>query len=272
MSECEGCCHCRAVSHVNDCSAALAASQADFANACDVGRRLEASLAASQAEVSALKAETEALRNLLHRDRTGLAASLEACMNRARAGRWITEGRGSYEWNDDEYRKETGHLITQIIGIAQNGLNLSGKLADTAFHPDRNRAVLEASRSQIATAEAEVSRLTGELAEMTERERVAWAEIHVQAARNQRLTEDVVNGTSNINRQLVADRDRLEAELATAAASLERARLALGGNVSCPWNYKCRITEDRHVDECPAAIARAALAQPTPTATPGTEP
>lgn len=135
MSECEGCCHCRAVSHVNDCSAALAASQADFANSCDVGRRLEAALAASQAE------------------------------------------------NETTLR--------------QHG-DLCGQIGDLR---------------------AEVSRLTGELAAMTQRERVAWAEIHVQASRNQRLTEDVVNGTSNINRQLIADRDRLEAALEQEKAS-----------------------------------------------------
>lgn len=81
--------------------------------------------------------EVERLRGLLHRDQTGLAAALVDVTSLTRAYRWIVEGRGSYEWDDDEYRRETGRALEAIRARANAALNASGNRADEAFHPDR---------------------------------------------------------------------------------------------------------------------------------------
>lgn len=70
--------------------AALAASQADFANACDVGRRLEASLATAQAELATLREERDRLYEqsatdlVQHGDLCGQIEELRGSLERAR--------------------------------------------------------------------------------------------------------------------------------------------------------------------------------------------
>jgi len=81
------------------------------------------------------EAEVARLKKLLERDHTGLAAALNACMLAAQSRWWIVEGRGSYEWNDDRYRKETAKALQEIVEIARKALAASGKLVDSAFRP-----------------------------------------------------------------------------------------------------------------------------------------
>lgn len=170
-----------------------------------------AALAAGQAERDALKRELADLQV------TYSAKVMDVDAEHAREVATLKEERDRLYEQSATDLVQHGDLCGQIEALEE-------ELA-THVHCWSN----ERHEADLDDLKVDVERLNGELAEMTERERVAWAEIHVQAARNQRLTEDVVAGTSNINRQLVADRYRLEAELATAAASLERARAEMIG-------------------------------------------
>jgi hypothetical protein len=86
--------------------------------------------------VDELRAEVARLRALLHRDQTGLAAALGDVVREAEARLWVVDGRGSYEWDDERYRKETGLALRAVIEVARTALGESGKLADSAFHPE----------------------------------------------------------------------------------------------------------------------------------------
>lgn len=85
--------------------------------------------------VEQLEAEVKRVRGLIDRDRTGLANALAEVKARAQASYWIVEGRGSYTWNDERYRRETGKVLEEIGGIATKALRESGDLANSAFHP-----------------------------------------------------------------------------------------------------------------------------------------
>lgn len=74
-------------------------------------------------------AEIERLKNVLHVDRSCLAAALSKCMDIAASWSWVAEGRGSYEWDDAEYQKETGHMIDKILTHAKKSLEESGNVA-----------------------------------------------------------------------------------------------------------------------------------------------
>jgi cell division septum initiation protein DivIVA len=136
----------------------LAAEQDAYAKAANECEQLTQALAADphgrdriafadlRTRLSAAEAEVERLKGLLHRDQTGLAAALVAAKTRARAGRWISEGRGSYEWDDDGYRKETGALVDDIVTLCEDALHASGNLANEAFHPARKAAEMENER------------------------------------------------------------------------------------------------------------------------------
>jgi cob(I)alamin adenosyltransferase len=64
--------------------------------------------------IDELRAEVVRLRTLLHRDHTGLAAALGDVVREAEARLWVVDGRGSYEWDDERYRKETGLALRQV--------------------------------------------------------------------------------------------------------------------------------------------------------------
>ena len=78
-------------------------------------------------------ARVAALEAALDRDRTGLAAALASVVREVQARRWIAEGRGPYEWDDDRYREETGAALNAIDKIARDGLAESGRVATAAL-------------------------------------------------------------------------------------------------------------------------------------------
>lgn len=80
-------------------------------------------------------AEIQRLKDLIHRDKTGLALGLNKIQRITKGFDWICEGRGPYEYDDDRYRMEVGSLIAQVLAVAKEHLNASGELADEAFHP-----------------------------------------------------------------------------------------------------------------------------------------
>lgn len=74
-------------------------------------------------------AESERLRSALHDDQTGMALAIQEMIALAQARMWIVEGRGSYEWDDERYRREAGHALREIIEYGQKALAASGDLA-----------------------------------------------------------------------------------------------------------------------------------------------
>lgn len=68
------------------------------------------------------KPKLEQLHDMLHTDQTGLAAGLETVLKTVAGYRWVAEGRGPYEWDDAEYRKEMGHMLDAIHKGAEAAL------------------------------------------------------------------------------------------------------------------------------------------------------
>lgn len=87
----------------------------------------------SRKHVSEADFQNGELRKALDRDKTGLAAGLAAIREEVKGRRWISDGRGSYTYDDDGYRKETGFALDAIEKIAVDALAASGKLAHEAL-------------------------------------------------------------------------------------------------------------------------------------------
>lgn len=83
--------------------------------------------------IEALTAALEDAKAAINRDRTGLAGALAAIVAAAKGAWWVTEGRGPYRWNDDEYRKEAGRALQSMTLVAAKALRASGDLADAEF-------------------------------------------------------------------------------------------------------------------------------------------
>jgi len=73
--------------------------------------------------------EIERLKSVLHLDRSGLASALDECRNIAEKRLWIVDGRGAYSWDDDDYRREAGSALREIIDHCDAKLKESGDLA-----------------------------------------------------------------------------------------------------------------------------------------------
>lgn len=74
-------------------------------------------------------AEIERLKDVLHKDRSGLAAALEEIWRTAGGYAWVATGRGPYEYDDDEYRAEMGRMVLEIVTLCSKALRESGDLA-----------------------------------------------------------------------------------------------------------------------------------------------
>lgn len=126
--------------------------------------RLLAHLRAVEAREQRLAAENDRLTSLLDRDQSGLASAIEHMVKVAGSRAWIAEGRGSYEWNDDDYRKEAGWALQELIDIGKQAISDSGDRRIYAWTPDRDRiAHLEARERELIRRAEEAENLAGAL-------------------------------------------------------------------------------------------------------------
>lgn len=80
-------------------------------------------------EIERLRQEVERLKDVLHRDRSGLAAALAEVWRTAGGYAWVAEGRGPYAWDDEEYRAEMGRMVREIVTLCSKAIGASGDLA-----------------------------------------------------------------------------------------------------------------------------------------------
>lgn len=69
------------------------------------------------------KIQTNTMHEMLHTDATGLVRGLEQVIGLVAGYEWVTEGRGPYEWDDDEYRKEMRRMLDGIRAVAQEHID-----------------------------------------------------------------------------------------------------------------------------------------------------
>jgi hypothetical protein len=63
----------------------------------------------------------------LHTDQTGLVRSLIYLRRLVGSWEWATEGRGSYEWDDERYQQEFGYCIDAVKKAIDNALKRNSK-------------------------------------------------------------------------------------------------------------------------------------------------
>lgn len=88
-----------------------------------------------------LTAEVARLRDLLDRDRTGLAAGLNQVRQAAKGYAWIGAGEwGSYDYTEQTeatLRREVQYMLDGIESLAVTALRQSGERANEAFNPKK---------------------------------------------------------------------------------------------------------------------------------------
>lgn len=57
------------------------------------------------------------LTHVVDRDRYVVAAGITAVESAVRARQWVLQGRGPYEWDDDDYRKEFGIWMEEVYRV-----------------------------------------------------------------------------------------------------------------------------------------------------------
>ncbi len=76
-----------------------------------------------------LLTEIDRLKDTLHMDQTGLAAGLAKINKIVDGYHWVTEGRGPYAYNDDEYRAEIRWMLDNVRQAATEALSTSRTIA-----------------------------------------------------------------------------------------------------------------------------------------------
>src|ERR1035438_7658171 len=66
------------------------------------------------AEYNRMKAERDALGEQLEYDRTKVAECITSAREAIGEREWLTEGRGSYEWDDDKWHDEFAAAIAEL--------------------------------------------------------------------------------------------------------------------------------------------------------------
>jgi hypothetical protein len=110
---------------------------------------------AAVAEVERLNGTVRELGEQLEFDRTKVADAITAARKALDSRFWLTEGRGSYEWDDDRYRDEFGAAWREMKASVES---LAGVAADWSGCP-RKAEDVAAARVDL---KAEVERLTRE--------------------------------------------------------------------------------------------------------------
>lgn len=149
-------------------------------------------------KIKELEAENERLLDTLHIDRSGLAHGLAQMVKTVEGYHWITEGRGPYAYNDDEYRKEAGYMLDKLLEIANDALRKSGNLAHAECCGRQKReTILEEKDATIALQQKEIEGLKGEVSRKKLRELEADVRRLEERHKNQRQTiEEFQNGLS----------------------------------------------------------------------------
>lgn len=93
------------------------------------------------AELAARNRTIEELRAVIEADRTKVAGHITALDKVLHARFWLTEGRGSYEWDDDRYKEEFRAAVLEVLEVLKP-LRQFG--ADLTNCPQTTDAVLAA--------------------------------------------------------------------------------------------------------------------------------
>jgi hypothetical protein len=149
---------------------------------------------ATEAALAAVTAERDAARQALENDAADLWRVTNALKDVIASHSWVTEGRGSYEWDDDRYRDETRLAFDAVRALVADVQHP----AQQRFHEvvGHEPAPMQRLRERAQQAEADVARLRAGLkqrvaamgedadkmiADYTNSAMVRWFEAHITA-------------------------------------------------------------------------------------------
>jgi hypothetical protein len=107
-------------------------------------KELQAFVARQQETISDLSRLAVAARERAENREYEYNCTLQNVIRKIRSYSWILDGRGNYEWDDDDYRKEAGYAFGEVIAIAQDGIFLSHQLSLDFWKPLNQAQVLQA--------------------------------------------------------------------------------------------------------------------------------
>jgi len=87
------------------------------------------------AELARVQAEAERLRDALNKHDARALFAWDEIRKRIRRSRWITEGRGMYQYDDDRYREETGIAFDEIQDQVEAAIKETEPIAALAENP-----------------------------------------------------------------------------------------------------------------------------------------
>lgn len=107
--------------------------------------------------------ELKRLQAVIERDRTKFSEVVTAIRHAVEHRDWLTEGRGPYEWNDDNWHKEFAAAGKEILGILEPLGKIAEDLSDSPKTHDEVLAARSAQPSDPLDLGFEVKREAGDV-------------------------------------------------------------------------------------------------------------
>jgi hypothetical protein len=140
------------------------------------------------------KETVQDLKNALWQDKSGMAKALSDIVKWADAYRWILDGRGCYDYDDDRYKDEVKNIITGVTEIASRALSSSGDLVmdvHTGLFTPNEETTLRSLQSSLTEKDAEIERLKGRI-NIIEQQKKSVSEWWKSASATLKLWKDAI--------------------------------------------------------------------------------
>lgn len=125
--------------------------------------RLANELEAAEAARDQLQQERDNARQALEDDAADFWKLSNAIKNIVRQRSWVTDSRGSYEWDDDRYRDETRHAFAEVLMLIEQAQPQASRRFYEIMRDVPSKPEMAGLKAQVAQQAARIAELENEL-------------------------------------------------------------------------------------------------------------
>jgi len=224
--------------------AALEAENERLAKLADTVVEANAAAEGAIQRAERLEAEHDRLGKCLEHDRAVVAEGISAVRRALSDHHWLTEGRGSYEYDDDRWKDEFGQAIDKIHQALRPLAKVAGNWDGC---PQTWQEILEARKNERDELAAQVAALAGVLENVSPVGRACADFLASRGFQNEQAALDKLNEEVNlcveVARQALADLSEAARRIMAVVAIAPDARDFIRAEYQATLECVCLLTD-----------------------------